>query len=140
MTATKVMDVTARQPGCAGRAADAVSAKTHVQLEDASTQLKLPKSECPVLWIRLPRHQWPKSWSNIEEPLCLLGEICMVTHVPDYSGKDSLKKVPLGLGWEKSTALGLLVCASSARSFPAVYVDDNKWLEEGKISILRGRN
>ena len=37
MTAAKVMDVIARLPGCAGQAADAVSAYTQVQLEDAST-------------------------------------------------------------------------------------------------------
>ena len=29
--------------------------------------LKLPQSECPDIWIRLPRHKWPKSWSSIEE-------------------------------------------------------------------------
>ena len=21
------------------------------------------------IWIRLPRHKWPKSWSNIEDPV-----------------------------------------------------------------------
>ena len=26
-----------------------------------------PISECPDIWIRLPRHKWPKSWSNIED-------------------------------------------------------------------------
>ena len=57
MPAAKVMDVIARQPDCAGQAADAVSACTHVKLEDAPKLLKIPKSECPDLWIRLPRHQ-----------------------------------------------------------------------------------
>ena len=33
MTAAKVMDVIARLPGCAGQAADAVSAKTQVKLD-----------------------------------------------------------------------------------------------------------
>ena len=31
-----------------------------------------PKSECPDIWIRRPRHKWPKSWSNMEDPLVLL--------------------------------------------------------------------
>ena len=31
------------------------------------TQLKLPKSECPDFWIRLPRHKWPKTWQNIQD-------------------------------------------------------------------------
>ena len=44
------MDVIVRLPGFAGQAADAVSAYTHVKMEDA------------------PRHKWPKSWSDIEDP------------------------------------------------------------------------
>ena len=60
-TAPKVMDVVARLPGCAGRAADAVSADTQVKMEDAPQLLKILKSECPDIWIRLPRHKWPKS-------------------------------------------------------------------------------
>ena len=35
MTAAKVMDIICRLPGCAGQAADAVSAKTQVKMEDA---------------------------------------------------------------------------------------------------------
>ena len=35
MTAAKVMDIISRLPGCAGQAADAVSAKTHAKMEDA---------------------------------------------------------------------------------------------------------
>ena len=41
MTAAKVMDVIARLPGCAGQAADAVSAHTLVKMEDAPTLLKI---------------------------------------------------------------------------------------------------
>ena len=43
MTAAKVMDVISRLPRCAGQAADAVSACTQVQMEDASESLKIPK-------------------------------------------------------------------------------------------------
>ena len=46
MTAAKVMDVIARLPGCAGQAADAVSADTLVKMEDAPRLQKIPKSEC----------------------------------------------------------------------------------------------
>ena len=56
-------------PGCAGQAADAVSAKTQVKMEDAHKLLKIPKSERPDIWIRLPRHKWPKSWSSMEDPV-----------------------------------------------------------------------
>ena len=35
---------------------------------------KIPKSECPDIWRRLPRHKWQPSWSNIEDPVVLLKE------------------------------------------------------------------
>ena len=56
MTGAKVMDIISRLPGCDGQAADAVSAYTQVKMEDAHKLLKIPKSECPDIWIRLPRH------------------------------------------------------------------------------------
>ena len=69
MTAAKVMDILSRLPGCAGQAADAVSAYTQVKMEDAHKLLKIPKSECPGIWILLPKHKWPKSWSSMEDPV-----------------------------------------------------------------------
>ena len=61
MTAAKVMDIISRLPGCAGQAADAVSALYPGKI--------IPKSECPDIWIRLPQHEWPKSWSSMEDPV-----------------------------------------------------------------------
>ena len=61
LTAAKVMDIISRLPGCDGQAADALSSYTQVKMEDA------PK--CPDIWIRLPRHKWPKSWSSLEDPV-----------------------------------------------------------------------
>ena len=55
MTAAKVMNIISRLPGCAEQAADAVSSYTHVKMEDAPKLLKIPKSECPDIWVRLPR-------------------------------------------------------------------------------------
>ena len=68
-TAAKVMDIVSRLPGCAGHAADAVSAHTQVKMEDEPTLLKIPKSECPDIGIRLPKQKWPKSWSSMEDPV-----------------------------------------------------------------------
>ena len=68
MTAAKIMDIISRLPGWDGQAADAVSTCTQVQMEDTHKLLKIPKSECPDIWIRLPRHKWPKSWSSTEDP------------------------------------------------------------------------
>ena len=69
MTAAKIMDIISRLPGCDGQAADAVSACTQVKMEDAPKLLNIPESECPDVWIRLPRHKWPKSWSSMEDPV-----------------------------------------------------------------------
>ena len=69
MSAAKIMDIISRLPGCDGQAADAVSAYTQVKIQDAHKLLKIPKSECPDIWIRLPRHKWPKSWSSMEDPV-----------------------------------------------------------------------
>ena len=72
MTAAKVMDIISKLPGCDGQAADAISAYTQVKMEDAHKLLKIPKSECPDIWIRLPRHKLPKSWSSMEDPVVTL--------------------------------------------------------------------
>ena len=46
MTAAKIMNVIARLPACDGPAADAVSAKTQVKLDDAPRLLKIGMSRC----------------------------------------------------------------------------------------------
>ena len=68
MTAAKIMDIITRLPGYAEQATVAVSAYTQVKMEDAPTFFKIPKSECPDIWIRLPKHKWPRSWSSVEDP------------------------------------------------------------------------
>ena len=67
--AAKIMDIISRLLGCDGQAADAVSACTQVKMEDAHKLLKIPKLKCPDIWTRLPRREWPKSWSSMEDPL-----------------------------------------------------------------------
>ena len=92
MTAAKIMDIISRLLGCDGQAADAVSAYTQVKVEDAHKLLKIPKSECPDIWIRLPRHKWPKSWSSMEDPVVPL-ERNLYGHLwQDYFGKGNLRK------------------------------------------------
>ena len=79
MTAATLMDVNAR-PDCDG-AADAVSAHVQVKCADAPRLLRIPKSECPDIWIHLPRHKWPKSWANIEDPVVPLERIFFWTPI-----------------------------------------------------------
>ena len=101
MTAAKVMDVIARLPGCAGQAADAVSAYTQVKLEDAPKLLKIPKSDCPDVWIRLPRHKWPKSWSRMEDPVVPLERNLYGHPLAGQSWERHFEKILLRHGWEK---------------------------------------
>ena len=59
MTAAKVMDIISRLPGCAGQAADAVSAYTQAKMEE--------NRNVQTFGFCLPRHKWPKSWSSMED-------------------------------------------------------------------------
>ena len=52
-----------------------VSEFTQVKMEDASKQLRLSESECPAIWIRLPRSRCSKSWDGIPDPVVLSEKI-----------------------------------------------------------------
>ena len=101
MTAAEIMDIISRLPDCDGQAADAVSAYTQVKLEDAPRLLRIPKSECPDAWIRLPRHTWPRSWANIEDPVVLLERNENGHSLKGLLWERQFEEVLLGLGWEK---------------------------------------
>ena len=72
MTAAKVLDTISRLPGMLGEASDAVSAYTQVKMSDAPRLLELPETECPTVWIRLPRNCRPKHWDNIDDQMVRL--------------------------------------------------------------------
>ena len=101
MTAAKIMDIISRLPGCDGQQADAVSAKTQVKMEDAHKLLKIPKSECPDIWIRLPRHKWPKSWSSMEDPVVPLERNLYGHPLERLLWERQFEKILLKHGWEK---------------------------------------
>ena len=101
MTAAKVMDIISRLLGCAGQEADAVSACTQVQMEDAPKLFKIPKSECPDIWIRLPKLKWPKSWSRMEDPVVLLERNLYGHPLAGPLWERQFDKVLLKNGWEK---------------------------------------
>ena len=101
MTAAKVMDIISRLPGCAGQAADAVPAYTQVKMEDDPKFLKFPKSECPDIWIRLPRHKWPKSWSSMEVLTVPLERNLYGHPLAGLLWERQIEKILLKYGWEK---------------------------------------
>ena len=101
MTAAKIMEIISRLPGCDGQAADAVSAYTQVKMGDAHKLLKIPKSECPDIWIRLPRHKWPKSWFDIEDPEVPPERNLYGHPLAGLLWERQFEEVLLELGWEK---------------------------------------
>ena len=87
-------------------------------MEDAPRLLKIPKSDRPDVWIRLPRHKWPKSWSNIEDPVYLHERNLYGHPVARLLCEGQFEKVLLGFVWGKSSELGMFIRASKARSIP----------------------
>ena len=126
MTAAKIMDIISRLPGCDGQAADAVSAYTQVKMEDAHKLLKIPKSECPDIWIRLPRHKWPKSWSSMEDPVVPLERNLYGHPLAGLLWERQFEKVLLKHGWEKIPNWECLFVHREKGLFLSVYVDDIK--------------
>ena len=131
MTAAKVMDIISRLPGCDGQAADAVSAYTQVKMEDAHKLLKIPKSECPDIWIRLPRHKWPKSWSSMEDPVVPLERNLYGHLLAGLLWERKFEKILLKHGWEKIPNWECLFLHHEKGLFLSVYVDEIKigWKE-----------
>ena len=131
MTAAKIMDIISRLPGCDGQAADAVSAYTQVKMEDVPKLLKIPKSECPDIWIRLPRHKWPKAWSSMEDPVVPLGRDLYGHPLAGLLWKRQFEKILLKYGWEKVSNWGCFFQHREKGLFLSVCVDDMKigWKE-----------
>ena len=78
---------------------------------DASTLLKIPKSGCPDIWIRLPKHTWPKSWSGMERVLW----------------ERQFEKVLMEHGWDNIFFNWECLFVNRARGlFPSVNLDDIK--------------
>ena len=110
MTAAKIMDIISMLSGCDGRAADAVLAYTQVKMEDAHKLLKIPKSECPDIWIRLPRHKWPKSWSSMEDPVVPLERNLYGHPLAGLMGKAILEH-PIETWLGENSKLGMSLCS-----------------------------
>ena len=107
------MDVIARLPGCTGKAADAVSAYTQVKMEDTPGLLKLSSSQCPDIWMRVPRHKWPQSWENIENPVVLLERNLYGHPLAGLLWERQFEEVLLGQGWKKYRTGNSYLCIES---------------------------
>ena len=95
-------------------------------MEDAPKFLKIPKSECPDIWIRLPRHKWPKSWSSMEDPVVPLERNLYGHPLAGLLWERQLEKILLQHGWEKVSNWECLFVHREKGLFLTVYVDDIK--------------
>ena len=136
------MDITSRLPGCAGQAADAVSAYTQVKMEDAPKMLKIPKSECPDIWIRLPRHKSLESWSSMEDPVVLLERNLYGHLLAGLIWERQFEKILLKYGWEKVSNCECLFvhCEKRIILISVCGCHQSNWLERNKILIRCGEH
>ena len=70
-------------------------------MEDAPSLLKIPKSECPDIWIRLPKHKLPKSWSSMEDPVFPLERNLYGHPSAGLLWERQFEKVLFKYGWKK---------------------------------------
>ena len=75
-------------------------------MEDAPRSLKIPKSACPDIWIRLPKHKWPTSWSSMEDPVVLLERNLYGHPLAGLLWERQFEKVLLNHGWGESFQIG----------------------------------
>ena len=95
-------------------------------MEDAHKLLKILKSECPDIWIRLPRHKWPKSWSSMEDPVVPLERNLYGHPLAGLLWERQFEKILLKHGWEKIPNWECLFVHRGKGLFLSVYVDDIK--------------
>ena len=124
------MDIISRFPGFAGQAADAVSAQTQVTMEDDPKLLKIPQSDCSDMWIRLPRHKWPKSWSSMEDPVVPLERNLKGHPLAGLLWERQFEKILLKNGWEKIPNWECLFVHREKGLFLSVFVDRINFAEK----------
>ena len=99
---------------------------TQVKMEHDHKLLKIPKSECPDIWIRLRRHKWPKSLSSMEDPVVSLERNLYGHFLAGLLWERQFEKILLKHGWEKIPNLECLFVHLEEGLFFSVYVDDIK--------------
>ena len=95
------------------------------KMEDAHKLFKIPKSECPDIWIRLPRHKWPKSWSSMEDPVVFSWEESVRSSFGRTIMGKAIWENPIETWLGENSKLGMSLCTSWKRIIViCVCVDD----------------
>ena len=95
-------------------------------MEEDLQLLKIPKSECRDIWIRLPRHKWPKSWSSMEDPVVPLERNLHGHPLAGLSWEKQFEKILLKYGWEKVPNWECLFVESEKKDYSYLCMDDIK--------------
>ena len=108
-------------------------------MEDAPKLLKIPKTECPDIWIRLPRQKWPKSWSSMEDPVVPLERNLYGHPWAGLLWERQFEKV-LKYAWEKipNWENAYLYTVKKGYSYLCMWVTSD-WLERNKTLIRCGK-
>ena len=93
-------------------------------MEDRPKLLKLLELECPDIWIRLPRHKWPKLWSSMEDPVVPLERNLYGHPLAGLLWERQFEKVLLKHGREKFPNWECPFVHREKGLFLSVYVDD----------------
>ena len=133
MTAAKVMDIISRLPGCAGQAADAVSACTQVKMVDAPNYSKFANRNVQTFGFVYRDTSGQNHGPVWKIQSFLLKEICAVILWQDCYGRGNLikfywntvgRKFPIGNAYSYTVKKSLWMTSN--------------WLERNKILIRCG--
>ena len=95
-------------------------------MEGAPFLFKNPKSECPDVWIRLPKHIWPNLWSSMEDPVVPLERNVYGQILAGLLWERQFEKVLLEHGWGKVSNWECLFVNQARGLMLSVYVADIK--------------
>ena len=123
MTAAKTMDIKSRLPGCAGQAADAVSAYTQVKMEDAP---KFPNRNVQTFGFVYHDTNGLNHGPVWKIQSFLLSEICTVILWQDSYGKGNLRKSYRSTDERRCPIENAYSYTIEKGLFLPVYVDDIK--------------
>ena len=84
-------------------------------MADAPKLLKISKSQCQDIWIRLPRHKWPKSWSSMEDPVVPLERNLYGHPLAGVLWEKQFEKNPIETWLGENSKLRMSLCTSSKR-------------------------
>ena len=122
MAAIKFMDYIGRLDGNISEDSDAVKAYTQVKL-DSLVEL-LGEDIQADTWITLPRERRPRSWDNVDYPVCPLRRNLYGHPLAGLIWEKHCQKSILTAGFEKIPGWECLFVHRAKKLFLSVYVDD----------------